>query len=187
MIVINAMGRKKNCKLEKIITPKESISDIFEAMNNEEELVKKEKKKYAKKVKVENNLNSSGDNMIYGNNLNFANLDKNANANVNADPNLNSEQIQIKNKVLMGKLSVVDKIFKKYPHLKKDKQNFIQEVLEEKIPKKFQQPIEYVLDKIILEDKVYYRDSYNNILDQDTKLVGFYQNNGTKYEYILFC
>jgi hypothetical protein len=175
------MGKKKKCELEKIITPKESISDIFEAMNNEEELVKKEKRKYAKKVKVENNSNSSG------NNLKFENLDKNAKANVNADPNLNSEQIQIKNKVLMGKLSVVDKIFKKYPHLKKDKQNFIQEVLEEKIPKKIQQPIEYILDKIILENKVYYRDSYNNILDQDTKLVGFYQNNGTKYEYILFC
>jgi hypothetical protein len=180
------MGRKKKCELEKTMTPKESISDIFEAMNNEEELVKKEKRKYTKKIKVENNSNSS-DNIICENKLNFANLDANANANVNANPNLNPEQIQIKNKVLTEKLSVVDKFYKKYPHLKKDKANFTKEVLEEKIPKKLQQPLEYALDKIILEDKVYYRDSYNNVMDADTKLVGFYQNNGTKYEYILFC
>jgi hypothetical protein len=181
------MGRKKKCELEKIITPKESISDIFEAMNNEEELIKKEKRKYTKKIKVGNNPNNSNSSDQNENNLNFANLDINAKANVNANPNLNPEQIQVKNKVLTEKLSVVDKFYKKYPHLKKDKTNFIKEVLEEKIPKKPQQPYEYALDKIILEDKIYYRDKYNNIMDQDTKLIGFYQNNGNKYEYILFC
>jgi hypothetical protein len=179
------MGRKKKSELEKKMTPKESISDIFEAMNNEDELVKKEKRIYTRKIKVKNNSGSNSDQNE--NNLNFANLDINAKANVNANPNLNPEQIQVKNKVLTEKLSVVDKFYKKYPHLKKDKKNFIQEVLEEKIPKNLQQPLEYVLDKIILEDKVYYRDSYNNIMDYDTKLVGFYQHNGNKYEYILFC
>ena len=59
--------------------------------------------------------------------------------------------------------------------------------MEEKIPKPPSQPVEYILDKIILENKVYYRDYYNNIMDQNTKLVGFYQKNGTQYEYILFC
>jgi hypothetical protein len=179
------MVRVKKYEVEKTNTPKisENISDIFEEMNNEAELIKKEKRKYAKKPKNENNSNSSDQNKNE-NKLNFANLELNAKANANI--NLNPEQIQVKNKVLTEKLSVVDKFYKKYPHLKKDKTNFIKEVLEEKVQKPPPQPVEYIIEKITLENKVYYRDYYNNVMDQNTKLVGFYQKNGTEYEYILF-
>jgi hypothetical protein len=184
------MGRKKKVELEKVITPKESISDIFEAMNNEEELVKKEKKE--KKNKKSGTLSKNSNLKKDKDKDRDKDRDKDSdnceieNINMNMNKNLNEEQIKQKNKVLSDKLAVVDKFFKTYPHLKKDKNNFIKEVLGEKVDKLQQYQQEYTFDKIVLEDKVYYRDKFNNIVDEKAKLVGFYKNDCNKYEYMLF-
>lgn len=128
------MGRNKKCEDSKFDIQRENISDIFEEMNNEDELVKKEKKKSKKK-----NLNDK--------------LDSNLELNV---------EINKKGK-------------------KKNK-----EISEKNTNTSLPSPSDFILDKIYINDKAYYRDYHNNIIDENIKLVGFYQNNKTQYEYILF-
>jgi hypothetical protein len=162
------MGRKKKIDEEKVLTPKESISDIFDEMINEEKLTndinKKEKKKYTKKSKIPISSDDSNEKIF----------------------EFNHDKIKEKHKVIVEKLSVVDKFYKKYPHLKKDKKDFVKEILDEPSKKNHNNPQDYILEKIFLENNIYYRDNYNNVVDPNLKLVGFYQNQGKIYKYILF-
>jgi hypothetical protein len=171
------MGRPKKCDLKNNMHPKESISDIFDEMINEEALQNDKNKNIKHKI---NDSDNDSDN---------------DNDNDNSDEQKkepNHVKIKEKHNVIIGKLSVIDKFYKRYPHLTKDKPDFTKEVLEEKIMKTDInininiKPKEYVLEKITIKNKTYYRDNNSIIIDSNLKLVGFYQNKGNIYEYIFF-
>lgn len=109
--------------------------------------------------------------------------------NLNGIHNDKLKQLKIneKNKINMEKLAVIESLCKEYPCLKKDKEKIIKKHLEEK--KQVNNPFiqnGYTLEKIILEDKEYYIDKYNNILDENTKLMGFYHDLNSELKFILF-
>lgn len=66
------------------------------------------------------------------------------------------------------RLSVVEVMLKKYPYLKKDKNEILNMVLD----KKSGIMNDYILEKIFIGDKHYYIDPTGNLIDNDIKLVG---------------
>lgn len=100
---------------------------------------------------------------------------------------INHQKIKEKNKIKMEKLAVIESLCEEYPCLKKDKDKIIKKHLEETklIINPFVQN-DYTLEKIILNNKILYIDNYNNILDESTKLIGFYKDLKSNYEFILF-
>lgn len=94
-----------------------------------------------------------------------------------------TEDHSIKIDILKTKLDVIDKIINLYPQLKKDKVNIVTKI----IGKPDNSVIDdYVLEKIIIDDNVYYRDPYGLLLDKHVNIVGFYTKiSGNKYYYTL--
>jgi hypothetical protein len=45
---------------------------------------------------------------------------------------------------------------------------------------------EYVVEKITINNKAYYKDEFNNLVDNKLNLVGFYARNKDIYECYLF-
>lgn len=157
------MGRRKknDISIKECFTPtNESIADMFETINHEDEITNGiKKRKYVKK----NILIKDGPSKI-----------------------MTQEEIEKKNEITKEKLEVLDIVLKENPHLKKNKQDLIDKIFHNTPPKQPPLPKEYVLDKITIEDKIYYRDNNCNVIDINQKLVGFYQNEGVLYEYIFF-
>jgi hypothetical protein len=178
------MGRPRKCNI-KSSHSNESISDIFEAIKNEEELTKSLKTKKTNKTNKKGKKNSNNSNNSDSTHYNkiIESPENNKVEKSTVDP----KKIEEKNKITMEKLALITTLCEDYPALKKDKDKIIQKALEEKkqTNKPLYYPTEYTLDKITLEGETYYRDANNNILDMTAKLVGFYKNDGSKYEYML--
>jgi hypothetical protein len=186
---------------------KENISDIFDEIQNDEKI--KIKKKISKN---EDNEDNESKNTIESGNtkeiketnnksknekeikkikdlkiINDVPTNKQKRESSGQDDKYFQQKTKEKNKIKMVKLAVIESLSKKYSCIKKDKDKIIKEQLEEK--KEVKNPFvqnDYTLEKIILEEKVYYKDNHNNILDENIKLVGFYRDLKTKYEFILF-
>jgi hypothetical protein len=173
------MGLYKKLNIDTKSEMKESISDIFEAMKNEEKMSKKGSCNSQKnKISEEylDNCESSCSDIS-----DIKSLDEN-----------DHKKKQEENHIIKEKLAIVDKFYKKYPHLKKDKTDFVKEILhknekkEKNMTQIFVDLNEYVVEKIIIENKTFYRDEFNNLIDDKLKLAGFYKKNGDMYECYVF-
>jgi hypothetical protein len=90
-----------------------------------------------------------------------------------------------KNEILKAKLEVIDIICESNP--KVNKTDLIDKVLCDNILKSKQNvDDECILEKITINNKVYYRDNNKNIIGIDKKLAGFYDYKNNIYSYILF-
>lgn len=92
---------------------------------------------------------------------------------------MTSEQSE-KIDTLKIKLEVINKMINMYPQLKKDKQTILAKIVRNEAIK---QPDDYVLDKITIDNKVYYRDLYGLLLDASVQVVGVYVKKGNTYFY----
>tara|TARA_Y100000813_G_C24092790_1_gene319012 strand:+ start:111 stop:404 length:294 start_codon:yes stop_codon:yes gene_type:complete len=66
---------------------------------------------------------------------------------------------------------IVNKIKKLYPNIKIDKDEVIKKIIENTKDDQI-----YTLDKVIYNDKIVYVDIFNNIIDKNTNLIGFYDS-----------
>lgn len=109
--------------------------------------------------------------------------------NINENENINkNENKQDKNKIIMEKISTVEKMIEMYPKLKKDKNKIIDNILQNKIKEtnKYKE-INYKLQKININGLLCYRDNENNVIDNNLNLIGLYKIlSDNIYEYILF-
>ena len=108
--------------------------------------------------------------------VNVKQLNKSENANSKPsslfkDDNSNEEKIEI-----------IDKILKMFPEMKNQRNIILSEIL---LPK---QPIDdrYILEKIIINNKTYYKDKYRNIIDTNINLVGMWELETGDFRYHLF-
>ena len=70
------------------------------------------------------------------------------------------------------KLQVINIILELYPTLKKDRQNIINVVFG-----KLNKPIKYILTKIMINNYVYYIDTYGLLFDNTITFKGIMKNN----------
>jgi hypothetical protein len=85
------------------------------------------------------------------------------------------------NKTLLDidKIKIIDTIIEHYPELKKDRSNIINIILE-----KTERLDRLILDKVIINNKNYYRDKDNILVDINLQIVGVVQvlsDNSTKF------
>jgi hypothetical protein len=79
----------------------------------------------------------------------------------------------------IDKVKIIDTIIEHYPDLKKDRNHIINIILD-----KVEKPDKYILERIDLNKKVYYKDNDNIIIDADLNICGLcvdYGNNTFKY------
>jgi hypothetical protein len=76
------------------------------------------------------------------------------------------------NKTLLDidKVKIVDTIIEYYPELKKERSNIINIILE-----KTERLDRFILDKVIINNKTYYRDKDNILVDVNLQIVGMVQ------------
>lgn len=82
------------------------------------------------------------------------------------------------------KIDIVDKIINMLPEIKKKRTYIINQILTPKPPSSD----EYVLEKISVNDKHYYRDKYRCVLDNSGDLVGVWEwdFNKNDFNYYIF-
>ena len=143
------MGRRK--KEIKQLDP-ENLTDIQGEFEAEEKIIESTKNKNPKKKQIKKNSSSHDEDDYLKNNNNSKKKE---------------------NKII---LDAVKKITEMYPDLKKDKNKLILSLLAQKNennnPMKSQNC--YLLHKIEINDKIYYRDNEFNIVDENLNLVGQY-------------
>ncbi len=88
---------------------------------------------------------------------------------------------QSTNKTLqdIDKIRIVDIIIEHYPELKKDRNHIINVILD-----KIEKPDRYILERVVLNDKIYYKDNDNILIDADLNICGLcidLGNNTFKY------
>lgn len=70
---------------------------------------------------------------------------------------------------------LLDKIFSLYPYLVDEKDNIINECINKKISESqniLQTKKEIILEQIVWDDKIFYKDNYGGILNDKAELVG---------------
>ena len=77
------------------------------------------------------------------------------------------------------KIEMVDKIINVLPGIKKKRSYIINKI----IPAKNIPADDYVLEKIKVNDKYYYRDKYKCILNEEAELVGVWNWNINKHDF----
>lgn len=83
------------------------------------------------------------------------------------------------------KIEIVDKIINMLPEIKKKRTYIINQILTPKNPVND----EYILEKITVNGKFYYRDKYRSIMDNKGDLVGVWEwdfNRGN-FNYYIFA
>lgn len=85
------------------------------------------------------------------------------------------------NKTLLDidKIKIIDTIIEHYPELKKDRSTIINIILE-----KTESLDRLILDRVIINNKIYYRDKDNILVDVNLQIVGMVQvlpDNNIKY------
>jgi hypothetical protein len=98
------------------------------------------------------------------------------------DQNISETNLIKKNISIKDKLMTIDKIIEMYPHLKKDRDTIVNNVLG----KKEQKVNNFILEKVSFKDISFYRDPDGNLLDSDINLIGLYLENDFEYIYHLF-
>ena len=94
-------------------------------------------------------------------------------------PEIKTELSQ-KNDDLKIKLKTIEQILDMYPHLKKDRNAIVNNVLGKKEAK----DDDYVLHMVMIGDKKYWRDPFGYILNDELKVVGYcLKVNGDEYRY----
>lgn len=76
------------------------------------------------------------------------------------------------------KMRIINKIINLCPEIKNKRALIVSEIIKQKKPREN----EYVFEKIEIDGKKYYKDQYDNIVDETTTLVGIYKDN----KYIFF-
>ena len=103
--------------------------------------------------------------------------DDRTNEQKSTETNLIKKNISIKDKLM-----TIDKIIEMYPHLKKDRDTIVNNVLG----KKEQKVNNFILEKVKFKDISFYRDPDGNLLDINANLVGLCIENDSEYIYHLF-
>ena len=67
----------------------------------------------------------------------------------------------------LDKIKIVDTIIEKYPNLKKERENIINLICQKEDNKD-----KYIFDRIIINNKIYYRDKDNILVDSDLNIMG---------------
>lgn len=189
------MGRNKKVNPE-LGSVRESISDIFDDIKKEEIieeckdiLKKKSKTPKIQKTKILKDYLKDLD----GCEVKDVNSSDEFNDTSSEAISLceeNQEKIEDSTKIVKEKLAVIDKFYKKYPHLKKDKNDFVNEILNNKPKKGKSQKLmitdDYVVEKLVFNNITYYKDEDNNLISDKMKLLGFVEKNGEYYECYFF-
>lgn len=103
--------------------------------------------------------------------------------NINIKPEPKKNKNKKKNSVT---LNTVKNLTKMYPNLKGEEDKIIAILssttnIDDEIKK------QYILHKIVINDKIYYRDEDNNVINSDLNLVGIYScPRPNVYEYLFF-
>ena len=85
------------------------------------------------------------------------------------------------------KIKILDQIIKLCPNIKKNKESIIKKIISsENSIKPTKELKEYVLQQIIINNKIYYRDEYNCIVDKNINIVGVWNLINNNYKYFLF-
>lgn len=99
------------------------------------------------------------------------------------------ENIDDKNKGIIDKnndtkqrLIAVEKIIEEYPALKKDKKRLIDIVLDRNVSK----VSEYILEKFVLNGKIFFKDLKGNIIDDHINVIGIYSSDNDSCTYYFF-
>jgi hypothetical protein len=90
---------------------------------------------------------------------------------------------QSTNKTLqdIDKIRIVDIIIEHYPELKKERNHIINVILE-----KIEKPDRYILERVDLNKKVYYKDNDNILIDENLNICGICVDLGNNtYKYII--
>ena len=94
-----------------------------------------------------------------------------------------SAETTTKMDILKTRLDVIDKMINMYPQLKKDKHIILAKIVGKT---EIKNPDDYVLDKIVIDENVYYRDPHGLLLNNTASVVGFYtKTNSDTYQYYL--
>lgn len=80
----------------------------------------------------------------------------------------------------IDKIKLVDSIIEHYPELKKERNHIINIILE-----KIERPEQFILERIVINDNVFYKDKDNIIIDVDMNICGLCINYQTGYKYII--
>lgn len=80
----------------------------------------------------------------------------------------------------IDKIKIVDTIIEHYPELKKERNHIINVILE-----KIERPDQFILDRIIIDNNVYYKDKDNIIIDVDMNICGLCVNANNGFKYII--
>lgn len=85
------------------------------------------------------------------------------------------------------KIDIVDKIIKMIPEIKKKRTFIINQILTPKVSN--QDHSEYILEKICVNGKYYYRDKNKCILNEKAELVGIWEwnYNSSNFNYYIFA
>jgi len=96
--------------------------------------------------------------------------------------NVDGEQKNINQNTIAHDIVIIDKIIKMFPELKKFRDDIVYEITT---PKKDLKDM-YVLDKVIIDNNVFYKDDNFCIVDENIKIVGVWNIENDKYFYHLF-
>lgn len=83
------------------------------------------------------------------------------------------------------KINMLDRIINVVPEIKKKRKFIISQLLAQK---NIQQPDEYILERICVNNKYYYRDKYKAIFNENAELVGVWEwcVGKNKFNYYIF-
>ncbi len=92
-------------------------------------------------------------------------------------------RIKIKQEISNTIDNILNKIFKLFPKLKKNKQEILDSIKNKseedtKNSTQFSNKKEIVVEGIEYNNKIYYKDQYNGLTDEKFNLVGIHSNNG---------
>jgi hypothetical protein len=80
----------------------------------------------------------------------------------------------------IDKIKLVDSIIEHYPELKKERNHIINIILE-----KTERPEQFILERIIVNNNIYYKDIDNIIIDIDMNICGLCIINHNGFKYII--
>lgn len=80
----------------------------------------------------------------------------------------------------IDKIKIVDTIIENYPELKKERNHIINIILE-----KIERPDQFILERILINNNIYYKDKDNIIIDIDMNICGLCINNHNGFKYII--
>ncbi len=97
---------------------------------------------------------------------------------------LKTENENSRNEANISKeIEIIDKILKLFPEIKNKRDLILTEIVT---PKK---PVEndYILEKIVINGEVYYKDKHKCILNSNINIVGIWEKTDEKYIYHIFA